>query len=32
MPETGKTYGIIAEFDTPAATMRAAETIRDAGL
>jgi len=32
MAEAGKTYGIIAEFDTPAATMRAAETIRDAGF
>src|SRR2546427_4636429 len=32
MPETVKTYGIIAEFDMPAATMRAAEIIRDAGF
>jgi len=32
MAEAGKTYGIIAEFDTPAATMHAAETIRDAGF
>jgi len=26
-----KTYGIIAEFDSPAAILRAAETVRDAG-
>ena len=32
MPEVAKPYGIVAEFDTPAATMRAAEKIRDAGF
>ena len=32
MPETGKPYGVIAEFDTPAATMHAAEKVRDAGF
>ena len=32
MPETGKPYGLIAEFDTPAATMHAAEKVRDAGF
>ena len=32
MGETGKPYGLIAEFDTPAATMHAAEKVRDAGF
>lgn len=32
MTQTSKTYGIIAEFDTPAAAMRAAERVRDAGF
>ncbi len=32
MAETGKPYGLIAEFDTPAATMHAAEKVRDAGF
>ncbi len=32
MPEIGKPYGLIAEFDTPAATMHAAEKVRDAGF
>jgi hypothetical protein len=29
--ERGRVYGVIAEFDTPAAAMRAAEAVRDAG-
>ena len=32
MAETPKTYGIIAEFDTPADTMHAAEKVRDGGF
>ena len=32
MAATPQTYGIIAEFETPAATMHAAEKIRDAGF
>ena len=32
MAENGKPYGLIAEFETPAATMRAAEKVRDAGF
>ena len=32
MPETAKRYGMIGEFDTPAATIRAAEKVRDAGF
>ena len=32
MAETPKTYGIIAEFDTPADTMHAAEKVRDSGF
>lgn len=32
MAAAPQTYGIIAEFETPAATMRAAEKIRDAGF
>jgi hypothetical protein len=32
MPESPKTYGIIAEFLTPADIMHAAEKIRDAGF
>jgi hypothetical protein len=28
----GKPYGLIAEFDTPAAVLRAAEKVRDAGF
>src|SRR5438093_192235 len=32
MPESTRAYGLIAEFDTPAATMRAAEKVRDAGF
>ena len=28
---SAKTYGLIAEFDSPAAILRAAETVRDAG-
>jgi hypothetical protein len=31
MNGSGRTYGLIAEFETPAAIMRAAEIIRDAG-
>src|SRR5258707_15573281 len=30
--ETGKPYGILAEFETPAAIMHAAEKVRDAGF
>jgi hypothetical protein len=29
---TGRPYGMIAEFDTPAAVMHAAEKVRDAGF
>src|SRR5580692_2711937 len=32
MPEAPKNYGIIAEFDTPADIMHAAEKVRDAGF
>jgi hypothetical protein len=32
MAETAKPYGIIAEFDTPAAVMHAAEKVRDSGF
>jgi hypothetical protein len=32
MAETPKTYGLIAEFDTAAAILRAAEKVRDAGF
>ena len=32
MAETPKTYGLIAEFDTAAATLHAAEKVRDAGF
>lgn len=32
MTQTSNTYGIIAEFDTPAAAMHAAEKVRDAGF
>jgi hypothetical protein len=32
MPDTANVYGLIAEFDTPAATMHAAEKVRDAGF
>ena len=32
MPETPKPYGIIAEFETPASVMHAAEKVRDAGF
>ena len=32
MAETPKTYGLIAEFDTAAATLHAAEMVRDAGF
>lgn len=32
MNGTGKAYGIVAEFDTPAATMHAAEKVRDHGF
>ena len=32
MPETPKTYGIIAEFLTPADLMHAAEKVRDGGF
>ena len=32
MAETPKTYGIIAEFDTPADTIHAAEKVRDSGF
>jgi hypothetical protein len=31
MAESPKVYGVIAEFDTPAAIMHAAEKVRDAG-
>lgn len=31
MAETAKSYGLIAEFETPADTMHAAERVRDAG-
>ncbi len=32
MAETPRTYGLIAEFDTAAATLHAAEKVRDAGF
>ena len=32
MAETPNTYGLIAEFDTAAATLHAAEMVRDAGF
>jgi hypothetical protein len=32
MAEASQTYGIIAEFDTPAAALHAAEKVRDAGF
>lgn len=32
MNASAKLYGIIAEFDTPAATMHAAEKVRDSGF
>ena len=32
MPESSKTYGIIAEFLTPADAMHAAEKVRDSGF
>lgn len=32
MSSTSKPYGLIAQFDTPAAVMRAAETVRDQGF
>ena len=32
MPEIAKPYGLIAEFETPAATLHAAEKVRDAGF
>ena len=32
MAEKAKSYGVIAEFDTPGAAMHAAEKIRDAGF
>lgn len=32
MAGTGKTFGILAEFDTPADAMHAAEQVRDAGF
>jgi hypothetical protein len=32
MSTTGTKYGLLAEFDTPAATMAAAEQVRDAGF
>ena len=31
MTETTKTYGLMAEFDSPGAVLRAAEKVRDAG-
>jgi len=31
MSTTGRTYGLMAEFDTPAAAIHAAEQVRDAG-
>ena len=31
MDANGKTYGLVAEFDSPAAILRAAEKVRDAG-
>jgi hypothetical protein len=31
MSENGKNYGLVAEFDSPAAILRAAEMVRDAG-
>ena len=32
MATNGSKYGLLAEFDTPAATMQAAEKVRDAGF
>ena len=32
MTPTSRPYGLIAEFDTPADTMHAAEKVRDAGF
>ena len=32
MPGTSRPYGLIAEFETPAAIMHAAEKVRDAGF
>ncbi len=32
MAENSKPYGLIAEFDTPHATMHAAEKVRDSGF
>jgi hypothetical protein len=32
MTQTSQPYGLIAEFDTPAAAMHAAEKVRDAGF
>lgn len=32
MADTPKAYGVIAEFDTPATTMHAAEKVRDLGF
>ena len=32
MPDAGKPYGLVAEFTTAADTLRAAETVRDAGF
>ena len=32
MPGKGNAYGLIAEFETPADTMHAAEKVRDAGF
>ena len=32
MAQTSKSYGLIAEFDTPADAMHAAERVRDAGF
>jgi len=31
MDASGKAYGLVAEFDSPAAILRAAEKVRDAG-
>jgi hypothetical protein len=32
MPDPKQVYGILAEFDTPADVMHAAEQVRDAGF
>lgn len=32
MPETAKPYGLLAEYENPAAIMHAAEKVRDAGF